>query len=257
MKQIIRDILKLLDSKKSNKYSAVISIAETESFFLGSNEDYDFENSINSSLNSESTNNLGISLQEIRNSQSLKLISEKLNNTNLNIKILIDSPPLKSFLLEYDSSSEIIEQDELLKSLLSSSISNYYMHKNTIDTENKNTVVDKILESEESLSDLVESASDFIFILNDAGYYVKVNKNGAAALNYSSNEMVGKFLTNFGAWLTCTGRDRALLAVTISLTETLSMESLSSVWSLCGTQLKIAYCAPPGIILTSYESSFV
>jgi PAS domain S-box-containing protein len=51
--------------------------------------------------------------------------------------------------------------------------------------------------SEEKFRMLVNTANDLIFILNGFGYFSMVNKNGALALGYNPNEMIGKHFLEY------------------------------------------------------------
>ncbi len=51
--------------------------------------------------------------------------------------------------------------------------------------------------SQERLRTLINTAVDFIFSLNGFGYIVEVNENGANALGYSVEEMLGKHFLDF------------------------------------------------------------
>ena len=55
----------------------------------------------------------------------------------------------------------------------------------------------KISDSEERLRLLIGTAVDFIFSLNGFGYILEVNENGANALGYSVDEMLGKHFLDF------------------------------------------------------------
>ncbi|MEK6552898.1 MAG: PAS domain-containing sensor histidine kinase [Bacteroidota bacterium] len=51
--------------------------------------------------------------------------------------------------------------------------------------------------SEEKFRLLIDTAEDLIFILNGFGYFNMVNKNGATALGYTPDEMIGKHFLEF------------------------------------------------------------
>lgn len=55
----------------------------------------------------------------------------------------------------------------------------------------------KLESSEEKFRMLIDTADDLIFILNGFGYFSLVNKNGATALGYVPEEMIGKHFLEF------------------------------------------------------------
>jgi len=55
----------------------------------------------------------------------------------------------------------------------------------------------KLEGSEEKFRLLIDTADDLIFILNGFGYFSMVNKNGAAALGFIPDEMIGKHFLEF------------------------------------------------------------
>lgn len=55
----------------------------------------------------------------------------------------------------------------------------------------------KLVSSEEKFRMLIDTADDLIFILNGFGYFNLVNKNGASALGYVPEEMIGKHFLEF------------------------------------------------------------
>lgn len=55
----------------------------------------------------------------------------------------------------------------------------------------------KLISSEEKFRMLIDTAEDLIFILNGFGYFNLVNKNGATALGYMPDEMIGKHFLEF------------------------------------------------------------
>jgi PAS domain S-box-containing protein len=55
----------------------------------------------------------------------------------------------------------------------------------------------KLSSSEERFRMLIDTADDLIFILNGFGYFSLVNKNGATALGYVPDEMIGKHFLEF------------------------------------------------------------
>lgn len=63
-------------------------------------------------------------------------------------------------------------------------------------TDEKNTRL-MLEHSEEKFRMLVDTADDLIFILNEFGYFSVVNKNGASALGYTPEEMIGKHFLEF------------------------------------------------------------
>lgn len=63
-------------------------------------------------------------------------------------------------------------------------------------TEEKITRL-KLENSEEKFRMLIDTADDLIFILNGFGYFNMVNKNGANALGYKPEEMIGKHFLDF------------------------------------------------------------
>lgn len=63
-------------------------------------------------------------------------------------------------------------------------------------TEEKITRL-KLESSEERFRMLIDTADDLIFILNGFGYFNLVNKNGAKALGYQPDEMLGKHFLEF------------------------------------------------------------
>ncbi len=63
-------------------------------------------------------------------------------------------------------------------------------------TEDKTRIL-KLENSEERFRMLIDTADDLIFILDGFGYFNLVNKNGANALGYSLNEIIGKHFLDF------------------------------------------------------------
>ncbi|MEJ5351630.1 MAG: PAS domain-containing sensor histidine kinase [Melioribacteraceae bacterium] len=63
-------------------------------------------------------------------------------------------------------------------------------------TEEKITRL-KLENSEEKFRMLIDTADDLIFMLNGFGYFNMVNKNGANALGYKPEEMIGKHFLDF------------------------------------------------------------
>lgn len=55
----------------------------------------------------------------------------------------------------------------------------------------------KLENSEEKFRMLIDTADDLIFILNGFGYFSLVNRNGASALGYVPEEMIGKHFLEF------------------------------------------------------------
>ena len=63
-------------------------------------------------------------------------------------------------------------------------------------TEEKQILL-KLEGSEERFRLLIDTADDLIFILNGFGYFSMVNKNGATALGYTPDEMIGRHFLEF------------------------------------------------------------
>jgi PAS domain S-box-containing protein len=63
-------------------------------------------------------------------------------------------------------------------------------------TEEKNTIL-RMENSELRFRMLIDTADDLIFILNGFGYFSMVNKNGATALGYTPEEMIGRHFLEF------------------------------------------------------------
>ncbi|MBA4406734.1 hypothetical protein C0389_05615 [bacterium] len=63
-------------------------------------------------------------------------------------------------------------------------------------TEEKNTQL-RLASSEERFRMLIDTADDLIFVLDGFGYFSMVNKNGATALGYDPEEMLGKHFLEF------------------------------------------------------------
>jgi two-component system, sporulation sensor kinase E len=55
----------------------------------------------------------------------------------------------------------------------------------------------KLTRSEEQFRMLIDTADDLIFILNGFGYFSMVNKNGASALGYMPDEIIGRHFLEF------------------------------------------------------------
>lgn len=60
-------------------------------------------------------------------------------------------------------------------------------------------IIRKLEKSEEQFGLLINTAIDFIYTLNGFGYLVQVNENGANALGYTSEEMLGKHFLDFAS----------------------------------------------------------
>jgi PAS domain S-box-containing protein len=60
-------------------------------------------------------------------------------------------------------------------------------------------IIRKLEKSEEQFELLINTAIDFIYTLNGFGYLVQVNENGANALGYTSEEMLGKHFLDFAS----------------------------------------------------------
>jgi len=63
-------------------------------------------------------------------------------------------------------------------------------------TKQKNTESD-LSKAEEKFKLLIETASDLIFVLDGYGYFTNINKNGALALKYKPEEMIGRHFLEF------------------------------------------------------------
>lgn len=63
-------------------------------------------------------------------------------------------------------------------------------------TEEKNVLL-RLERSEERFRILIDTADDLIFILDGFGYFSMVNKNGANALGYTPDEMLGRHFLEF------------------------------------------------------------
>ncbi len=63
-------------------------------------------------------------------------------------------------------------------------------------TEEKKTQI-RLQHSEERFRLLIDTADDLIFVLDGFGYFNMVNKNGATALGYAPEEMIGKHFLEF------------------------------------------------------------
>ena len=63
-------------------------------------------------------------------------------------------------------------------------------------TEEKKTQL-RLEHSEERFRILIDTADDLIFVLDGFGYFSMVNKNGANALGYTPDEMIGKHFLEF------------------------------------------------------------
>lgn len=65
------------------------------------------------------------------------------------------------------------------------------------ETTDEKIIQLKLQNSEEKFRMLIDTADDLIFILNGFGYFSLVNKNGAKALGYIPDEMIGKHFLEF------------------------------------------------------------
>jgi PAS domain S-box-containing protein len=67
------------------------------------------------------------------------------------------------------------------------------------DVTREMDVIRRLEKSEKRFGLLINTAIDFIYSLNGFGYLIQVNENGANALGYSSEEMLGKHFLDFAA----------------------------------------------------------
>jgi len=67
------------------------------------------------------------------------------------------------------------------------------------DITREKNIINKLEKSEKRFGLLINTAIDFIYSLNGFGYLIQVNENGANALGYSSDEMLGKHFLDFAA----------------------------------------------------------
>ncbi|MBU0475599.1 MAG: PAS domain-containing sensor histidine kinase [Bacteroidetes bacterium] len=67
------------------------------------------------------------------------------------------------------------------------------------DNTRERNIIDKLKKSEKRFGLLINTAIDFIYSLNGFGYLIQVNENGANALGYTSEEMLGKHFLDFAA----------------------------------------------------------
>lgn len=65
------------------------------------------------------------------------------------------------------------------------------------DNTRERHVIDRLKKSEKRFGLLINTAIDFIYSLNGFGYLIQVNENGANALGYTSEEMLGKHFLDF------------------------------------------------------------
>jgi len=65
------------------------------------------------------------------------------------------------------------------------------------DITRENDVIRKLEKSEKRFGLLISTAIDFIYSLNGFGYLIQVNENGANALGYKAEEMLGKHFLDF------------------------------------------------------------
>jgi PAS domain S-box-containing protein len=67
------------------------------------------------------------------------------------------------------------------------------------DITREKEIIQKLERSEKRFGLLINTAIDFIYSLNGFGYLLQVNENGANALGYKSEEMLGKHFLDFAA----------------------------------------------------------
>jgi len=67
------------------------------------------------------------------------------------------------------------------------------------DVTREKDVIYRLEKSEKRFGLLINTAIDFIYSLNGFGYLIQVNENGANALGYTSEEMLGKHFLDFAA----------------------------------------------------------
>jgi len=67
------------------------------------------------------------------------------------------------------------------------------------DITREKNVITRLKKSEQRFGLLINTAIDFIYSLNGFGYLVQINENGANALGYTSEEMLGKHFLDFAA----------------------------------------------------------
>ncbi len=65
------------------------------------------------------------------------------------------------------------------------------------DITREKNVITRLKKSEQRFGLLINTAIDFIYSLNGFGYLVQINENGANALGYTSEEMLGKHFLDF------------------------------------------------------------
>jgi len=131
--------------------------------------------------------NAGInSKNEFPNWNSVKEIKEKSSIENIDIIPLIQLNETQFYLVIL-SADKIDESNKAKYDVYVKAISRL------VELETKI----KISDSEERLRLLISTAVDFIFSLNGFGYILEVNKNGANALGYSVEEMLGKHFLDF------------------------------------------------------------
>src|SRR5688500_975251 len=57
--------------------------------------------------------------------------------------------------------------------------------------------VSALKENKNGFSVLIEDSADAIFISDDNGYYVEVNKKACELIGYEKSEIIGKHITDF------------------------------------------------------------
>jgi PAS domain S-box-containing protein len=67
------------------------------------------------------------------------------------------------------------------------------------DITHEKEIIQKLERSEKRFGLLINTAIDFIYSLNGFGYLLQVNENGANALGYKAEEMLGKHFLDFAA----------------------------------------------------------
>jgi PAS domain S-box-containing protein len=67
------------------------------------------------------------------------------------------------------------------------------------DITQEKEMINRLKRSEKRFGLLINTAIDFIFSLNGFGYLIQVNENGANALGYKTEEMLGKHFLDFAA----------------------------------------------------------
>ena len=130
--------------------------------------------------------NLGInSKKDFQNWTSSKTLREINNIKNIDVISLFDEA--QSYLVLFSSEKIETADNETKFNIYINTI----MKLLELETKVKNN------ESEERFRLLIGTAVDFIFSLNGFGYILEVNENGANALGYSVQEMLGKHFLDF------------------------------------------------------------